>query len=139
MAALKKKDSGQPSARDPRVRVLVVDGDRASLDETRAVLRDHGFLVLAAPSSLHAIRVLEREPVAIMLAEQRMRAGMDGLGLCMLVRRRWPKVRRVVMCRRPTGELVMQARMLADARTITRPVAAQRLVAALDEELRAAR
>ncbi len=134
--ALNKKDSRQPPGRDARI--LVVDGDKVSLEHTRSVLREHGFQVLTAPSSLHAIRVLGREPVSVVLAEQRMRTGMDGLGLCMLVKRRWPKVRRVVLCKRPTGELVMQAKMFADARTLVRPISPQRLAAALDEELHAA-
>ena len=134
----KARDRGKsapPPHREPAI--LVVDGDEGSLKELQGTLRAHGFSVKGAPSSLHAIRVLEREPLGLVLAEQRMPEGMDGLGLCVLVKSRWPKVRRVVMAKRPTGELVMQAKILADARTLLRPVSPAKLVAVIDEELRA--
>ena len=135
MASKPKDQRPQQSDRDRLV--LLVDDDVRGRAHTEELLVAHGFSVKCVPSGLHAIRVLERSPVGIVLAEQRLQEGLDGLGLLVLVKSRWPKVRRVVMCKRPTGELVMQAKILADARVLIRPVSPAKLVAAMQEEFRA--
>lgn len=135
--AARKTTSRAPRERHRDVDVLVVDSDRAARAELESVLRSAGFVVKGAPSSLHAIQVLEREHVRLVIAEERMQTGLDGLGLVVLVKSRWPSVRRLVMARRTTGELVMQAKVLADARTFSRALAEDKIVALVKQELRA--
>jgi DNA-binding NtrC family response regulator len=117
---------------DPKV--LLVGGldDRANA----RVLRQAGYPVDLAPSGLHAQQVLEREHelIGLVITEQDM-TGIDGVGLLMLVKSRWPRIRRIIATGRPRGALVMDARMYADARTLHRPIAREKLLTVVKQEL----
>jgi DNA-binding NtrC family response regulator len=66
-------------------------------------LRREGLRVAAVPSALHALQVLDREAVAVVVADLRM-PGPSGLVLLETVADCWPKVRRVLLTAYPTRE-----------------------------------
>jgi DNA-binding NtrC family response regulator len=114
--------------------VLLVGG---SDDHNNArVLSQAGYPVERVPSGLHAQQVLEREheKIGLVITEQEM-MGIDGIGILMLVKSRWPRIRRVIATKRPRGALVMDARIYADARTLHRPIAAEILLTVVKQEL----
>jgi DNA-binding NtrC family response regulator len=120
----------QPS--DPQVLIVDCDGARLAQDRRRLTLA--GYSVVTARSGMHAQRLLEQKPVALVMTEQVM-PGMDGLALLRFVKSRWPKTRAVIMTERPRGQLVMQAKLEANARTLIRPVSDVKLMTVVKEEL----
>jgi|SRR6185436_3275170 len=122
--------------------ILVVDGDNYERTRIQRILEAIGYCTIGAPSGLHAQQILNGKkaadtPIGMVITEQRMSAGIDGLGLLMLIKSRWPKIRRAIMTTRPPGALVMEARIHADARTLIKPVPAEKLISVVQEELRA--
>lgn len=85
-----------PPRTSNRVDVLLVD----DLEEfTRVVSRAlllRGLSVVAAPSTLHAIRALEQRPVCVVVTDLLM-PGPSGSDLLAVVERRWPLTRRVLL------------------------------------------
>lgn len=75
--------------------VLYVDDEADNLLVFRANLSD-AFCVLTARSGDEALRLLEEEDVAVVLADQRM-PGMSGVDLLEKIRARTPHVRRVLI------------------------------------------
>jgi DNA-binding NtrC family response regulator len=118
--------------------VLLVDSDDESRDDDERVLRHAGYRVESVPSGLHAQQILDREEVALVVTEQVM-IGVDGLSLLTFIRKRTPRVRRVLATRRPSGELVMRARVEAGARTLLRPIKPEKLLSVVRQELDAYR
>jgi CheY-like chemotaxis protein len=89
------------------MRVLLVDDDRAFLDELRAQL--HGLVggVLTASSPLEAIWMLEQNPVDAVIADLMLGRGAgDGLKLLDIVRRRWPRAARILVTGQDLGDRV---------------------------------
>lgn len=114
--------------------ILIVDDDEEARKLCVLVLKERGYRVAAVPSGLHAQQILEHDGVAVIITEHRMQ-GILGLDLLLLVKRRWPRVRRVLAAKKPSGELVMRARTEADARTLLRPIKPEKLVTVVEEEL----
>ena len=75
--------------------VLYVDDERENLLVFSAVFSDE-FAVLTATSADEALQLLAREPVAVLLADQRM-PHVSGIDLCHLVWERLPRVRRMLL------------------------------------------
>src|SRR5678815_933321 len=75
--------------------VLYVDDEAANLTSF-AYCFDDQFLVRTAGSAEEAMLILSREPVALLLADQRM-PGMTGAQLCALARERHPDVVRMIV------------------------------------------
>lgn len=117
--------------------VLLVDSDDRSRARDTRIVASGGHAVRGVPSALHALHYLEQHAsrVALVIAEQVMPAGLDGLRLLIQVKKRWPSIRRVICTARPRGELVVRAKTDADARTLIRPVPEHKLVAVIQEEL----
>ncbi|MEO5770157.1 MAG: response regulator [Polyangia bacterium] len=76
--------------------VLYVDDDRANLVSFQYLLEDR-FLILTASHSDEALRILETGRVALLLADQRMEAGLSGVQLCAVARDRFPDVVRMIV------------------------------------------
>ena len=75
--------------------VLYVDDE----EENRLVFSldfEDEFDVLCAQSGAEALEIIEREPVAVLLADQRM-PSMSGIELCQIVRERYPGILRVLV------------------------------------------
>lgn len=75
--------------------VLYVDDEPDNLLVFRAVFGNE-FSVLTAQSADEALRVLAREPVAVLVADQRM-PHVSGIELCHMVSERAPAVRRMLL------------------------------------------
>ncbi|MCJ2044454.1 response regulator [Methylobacterium sp. J-078] len=77
---------------------LVVEDDAEVRNLATAVLEETDLDVIACDSAEAAISVLERAggQVALLFADVRLGAGMDGIALATAVERRWPDVRVVL-------------------------------------------
>lgn len=75
--------------------VLVVDDEVRSQDAMRRTL-DEDFTVFTASSADEARGLLERQPVSVILCDQRM-PGMTGVSFLKEVRERWPDAVRMVI------------------------------------------
>ena len=75
--------------------VLYVDDERNNLTVFRLVFSDE-FAVRTAASGEEALAILAQEPVAVLLADQRM-PGMSGIALAERVKERHPEVVRMIV------------------------------------------
>ena len=75
--------------------VLVVDDEVRSQDAIRRTL-DEDFTVFTASSADEALGLLERQPVSVILCDQRM-PGVTGVVFLKGVRERWPNVVRILI------------------------------------------
>jgi len=73
----------------------VVDDELRSQEAIRRTLEED-FRVLTAGSAEQASALLEREPVAVLLCDQRM-PGTSGVAFLRQVRQRWPEVVRIIV------------------------------------------
>lgn len=76
-------------------KVLYVDDEAANLTTFKYCFDDR-FDVITALSPEEALGILAREPVAVLLADQKM-PGMSGAELCRLVREQHPEVVRMIV------------------------------------------
>ncbi len=118
--------------------LLIVDDEVRILSALKRTLRREGYRLLTAENAASALRLLEREPVDLVLTDHKM-PGMSGLALLAEVVRRWPHVRRVLI----TGwsEEVARAELarLGVAALVTKPWEDGELKAVLREQLAALR
>ena len=84
-----------PLPLNPEPTVLVVDDELRSQEAIRRTLEED-FRVLTAGSAEQASALLEREPVAVLLCDQRM-PGTSGVAFLRQVRQRWPEVVRIIV------------------------------------------
>jgi two-component system response regulator HupR/HoxA len=82
--------------------VLVVDDEVRSQDAMRRTL-DEDFTVFTASSADEARGLLERQPVSVILCDQRM-PGVTGVNFLKEVRERWPETVRIVISGYTDGE-----------------------------------
>jgi signal transduction histidine kinase len=75
--------------------VLCVDDERDNLLVFKALLSDE-FNVLLAQSAAEALDIISNQPVAVLVADQRM-PHMNGIELCHIVSERRPTVRRILL------------------------------------------
>lgn len=97
-----KKGDGEKAKRQPVV--LLVDDEPQILEALARHLRAEGFRVIGAPSAIHALQVLEKLHVDLVVADQRM-PGPSGLRLLETVRDCWPEVGCVILTGAPGPEL----------------------------------
>lgn len=75
--------------------ILYVDDERDNLAVFQATFEDH-FSVLCLSSGEEALEVLERTPVPVVVADQRM-PGMSGVELFEILRQRHPHTKRIIL------------------------------------------
>ena len=75
--------------------ILVVDDEVRSQETLRRTL-DEEFEILAAGSGEEALALVEREPVQVILCDQRM-PGLTGVQVLAQVRSRWPDIVRIIL------------------------------------------
>ncbi len=131
---MKKEKYQWSGSNDPLVLVVTEPLDDQAIYEQ--VLKREGIRALSLPSGLHAQQHLEHDRVAVLVADKEL-PGIDGFDLLVLARERWPWVKRVLMAKRPSGELVMKTRVRADARVLTKTVLPSVLLRVVREELSA--
>lgn len=96
-----EQSSGEPC-------VLFVDDDPDTL-----VLYEHLFSrgpirVLTAPSGLHALEILSKEKVSVVVSDYWM-TGMDGIALLAEVERLYPEIQRLLLTGEPDSDIVLEA------------------------------
>ena len=84
-----------PPLHDSMPTVLVVDDEVRSQDAMRRTL-DEDFTVFTASSADEARGLLQRQPVSVILCDQRM-PGMTGVNFLKEVREAWPDIVRIVI------------------------------------------
>ena len=82
--------------KDGRPVVLLVDDEASILSALRRTLRREGYEILTAESGPEALEALAREPVDLVVSDQKM-PGMSGTRLLAEVAARRPRVARVVL------------------------------------------
>jgi len=85
----------RPPFNEPMLTVLVVDDEVRSQDALRRTL-DEDFTVFTASSADEARGLLQRQPVSVILCDQRM-PGMTGVNFLKEVREQWPEIVRMVI------------------------------------------
>jgi DNA-binding NtrC family response regulator len=81
---------------DTRVRLLLVDDDPTLLDTLERALVSDELQVFTAESGLHALQVMEQQPIDIVLSDELM-PGMPGVVFLETVAQRWPACFRVLV------------------------------------------
>jgi CheY-like chemotaxis protein len=85
--------------------VLVVEDEALVRMSIAGLMADDGFVVLEAGNALEALALLTGNPaIRMMFTDVDMPPGMDGLGLAVTVRDRWPLVQIIVTSGRRTVE-----------------------------------
>lgn len=114
------------------VTVLVVEDESLLLFAIGDDLREAGFEVVEAGNADQAARLLSDNPaIRVVFSDIDMPGSLDGVGLCGLVRQRWPQVRFILTSgkRRPT------AADMADVPFIAKPYAPSAVAAAIRSAL----
>lgn len=96
--------AGQASA----PRILCVDDEPNILAALRRVFKDSGYSVRIADSAATALRVLESEPVDLVIADMHM-PQLDGARFLAQVRERWPQTVRILLTGQADPELIAEA------------------------------
>ncbi|MBK7945934.1 MAG: response regulator [Flavobacteriales bacterium] len=90
-----------------RIRVLFVDDEDNNLKAFRASFRRE-MEVLVAPSGNEALKILEKEPVHVIVSDQRM-PGMSGSEFLAIARQRHPQIMRMLLTGYSDLEAVVKA------------------------------
>jgi PAS domain S-box-containing protein len=88
--------------------VLIVDDDDGLREAFARVVEECELEALSAKSALHALQVLERHHVDVIVCDQFM-PGMDGVALLGLVRERFPRAIRILFTAHPSSDVVLEA------------------------------
>jgi two-component system, response regulator PdtaR len=85
-------------ARHKQPVVLVAEDEDAVLQTAFDMVADAGYTPLGAPNADHALRILQsRGDIRIVLIDVNMPGTMDGIQLAEVIRRRWPKIKLIVI------------------------------------------
>ncbi len=102
-------------------RILVVDDEPAQRELVGGFLARHGFEVLSAADGREALSRVEREPVDLVLADQKM-PGLSGLDLIAAVRARNPEIPVIVITAYGTIETAVAAVKAGAFDYLTKPL-----------------
>jgi PAS domain S-box-containing protein len=97
-----------PKSRERLPSVLVVDDDEARAASLVRLLAESDVHASFAKSGLHALQLLQLEPVDVVVADQFM-PGMDGVKLLELVRQRFPDTARILFTAHASPDIVLAA------------------------------
>ncbi len=76
--------------------LLFVDDEPGILSALRRLFRPHGYRIFIAEGGAAGLEILEKESVDLVISDMRM-PEMDGAAFLKEVRRRWPKVMRILL------------------------------------------
>lgn len=88
--------------------LLILDDDEAVLLPLTLLFRREGYRVLTAAQAQEAMTLLERGPVAVVIADQRL-PGMSGIEFLRRVRQRWPDSMRLILTGYSDSTTIMAA------------------------------
>jgi len=120
-------------------RILIVDDNKYLLDGLTIQLREklRNCRVLTAENGLKALKMLEAEPIDLLLIELRM-AGMDGYELMERAQLCCPRVQVYVMTSAVCPSFEQRALLLGARQCITKPLSFAKIVQFIAQELNAA-
>ncbi|MFI4941212.1 MAG: HD domain-containing phosphohydrolase [Burkholderiales bacterium] len=99
----------QPTASPiPAARILCVDDEQNILSSLRRLFRAHGYQVLLAEGGAAGLKVLETEPVDLVISDMRM-PEMDGAHFLEQVRNRWPDTVRLMLTGQSDIQSILEA------------------------------
>lgn len=104
----------------PERRVLIVDDDDLVRETLRFVLEDGGYRVYSVASGAEALRLLEREPIDIVLSDIFM-PGMNGFDLLRQIRERAPETPVILITGYGNIEMAREALKQGASDFITKP------------------
>jgi response regulator RpfG family c-di-GMP phosphodiesterase len=93
---------------EPKPVLLLVDDDELVLNALRRLLEGNERELLTACDGSEALQMLERQPVALVISDQRM-PNMTGLELFREIKKRWPETVRVLLTGYAEMNLVIEA------------------------------
>jgi response regulator RpfG family c-di-GMP phosphodiesterase len=76
--------------------LLFVDDEPGILSALRRLFRPHGYRIFIAEGGAAGLEILEKETIDLVISDMRM-PEMDGAAFLKEVRRRWPKVMRILL------------------------------------------
>ena len=115
--------------------VLLVDDDPHVTAGLARALHHLPLAIRCTASGAEALRVLEAEPVHVLVADEKM-PGMSGSELLAVARRRWPETIRIILTGHTADELPHQAAGEGDVwRFFTKPGEVEALAAAIQAAL----
>ncbi len=100
--------------------VLCVDDDLHILSSLRRLLRDDLYRVVIASCAASAFAVLRRQPVAVVISDERMPV-ISGLELLAEVRERWPSTARILLTGHPERDFLVRGLETGLDLMITKP------------------
>jgi response regulator RpfG family c-di-GMP phosphodiesterase len=89
-------------------RILCVDDEQNILSSLRRLFRAHGYQVLLAEGAAAGLKVLETEPVDLVISDMRM-PEMDGAHFLEQVRNRWPDTVRLMLTGHADIQSILEA------------------------------
>jgi PAS domain S-box-containing protein len=107
--------------------ILVVEDDPIVLQNTAAMLEDHGHRAIQATSGENAVGILQREPNIDLVLTDHIMPGMTGLELAQAIRTKWPDMRVILA----TGYAELQADAGVSFPKLSKPFTEEVLVATI--------
>ena len=89
-------------------RILLVDDEPSITAAVKVSLRKEPWEVVTAGSGEEGLALLERQPAAVVLSDERM-PGMNGADFLAEVAKRWPRTIRLMLSGQPTHEDAMKS------------------------------
>jgi signal transduction histidine kinase len=115
--------------------ILMVDDELPNLNLFRRLFKKQ-YEVLTAETGAKALRLLEAEPVDLVICDQRM-PGMSGIELLEIIRKKYPKTSRIMVTAYPDLRVAVDAINLGQvSRYILKPWDNAELAALVKQELR---
>lgn len=117
--------------------VLFVDDELAILEGLQRALRKESFHVLTASSAADALEILAREPVDVIVSDERM-PGRCGADLLERVRRDYPNIVRIGLSGESESPLTCMVERGVPYRILSKPISSPELARTIQEALRVA-
>jgi len=111
--------------------VLVVDDDRVGRESLAEAVSEMGHRALQAADAMTALRILEQEPVDLVLTDLRMRE-IDGIELLRRIRRRNSRIFVILVTAFATVKTAVEAMRLGAFNYVMKPIDIEQLAAHLD-------
>jgi DNA-binding NtrC family response regulator len=119
-------------------RILIIDDETQIRSMLRLMLERVGYEVAEAPDGIEGIRKYRENPADLIITDLIM-PNKDGIGMIIDLKKEFPKVRIIAMSgggvNRPEGYLD-GAKKLGAARTLTKPIDREEMLAAVKETLK---
>ncbi len=114
-------------------KVLIVDDDEVCRESAAALLSTHGFTVELAEEGRQAIALGTRFLPDVLLVDRMLGGNIDGIEVAEMIRQVHPAMKTIVITGYTDSELDGQIGNLPAAKCLMKPVAPERLIAAVEE------